>query len=78
MANYLSLLAGQVFQKPVTVSAEPFKADYKMTPEDADMFKKIGVVQNDVNDLFQQATTINFETHNFYKEIDRSLHHPLM
>lgn len=78
MANYISLLAGQVFHKPVKVSAEPFKTDYKMTPEDAEMFRKIGIVQNDVSELYQQATLINFERHNFYREIDRSLTHPLM
>lgn len=73
MSNFYSILTGNVFPRPAHISAGPIRDPHKMSPEDAEQFKKLGVVQKDLEDMFQQATLINFERHNFYKEIDRCL-----
>ena len=68
----------KLFPKPPTVSADTVSRTATMSKEDVEMMKRLGVTINDIHDQVFEATTVNYERHALYQEIDKSLSHWMM
>jgi hypothetical protein len=75
--NVYSVLQ-KLFTQDSLISLDPIKQELKFDAEDIDLYKRLGVVKNEMQDIMQSALGINWERANFYRELDRSYQHPIM
>ena len=68
----------KMFTQDSLISLDPVKQELKFSPEDIDLYKRLGVVKTELQDIMQNALGINWERANFYRELDRAYQHPIM
>lgn len=73
-----TLLTKKLLSAPALLDAGSIKDPSAMTPEMAAKFRKLGIAQNDLRDLMEKNTEINFERNSFYREIDRAITYPII
>lgn len=78
MPGPFSLLVKKLLGDPSMVDAGSIKDPAVMTPDQAKKFRQLGIAQNDLRDLMEKNTEINFERTSFYREIDRAITYPLI
>ena len=79
MINPINLITKQIYQKPSFTSTDSLlAAKAGMTEEDRLLLRRLGVTGNELGKAFYESSMINFERTGLYREIERSLLHPLM
>ena len=77
MANPFDVLS-KYFRKPTVVPATAVTNKVHLDDKEKEILKRLGVYVNDLTNLVNQNTMVNWERNNLYKEIERALVHPLI
>lgn len=75
--NIFNIIKDKLLQKPASIPSVQVK-DLMTRSQDADLFKKLGVVATDLNKILQTYLLINQDRVSIYRAIDTSLVHPIM
>ena len=81
MANNFQKLLQKLIGVPADVPAKSVlqaAGQPKLTPDQIDQLGRMGMIFGDIQSLMSHQTLINYERSNIYREVDRSLTHPIM